>query len=189
MALRWLCKNGMCVKNNTIICVARASNSKRDCEHDLYCCLLPRCEALRTSRSGFPIATQAKSRCKSIVCVSTFWQLRVELARTSFSWHTAWGYVCWWSHALVKASRDVVDCGAHWRGTFLRCKSKNTRLEATGELCRRWARIKGFPSKNLRLNTLVCDWTDDAVACTVWGLKYQGVLTTSEKRKNRKCTY
>jgi len=36
---------------------ARASNSKRDCEHDLYCCLLPRCEALRACRSGFPIAT------------------------------------------------------------------------------------------------------------------------------------
>jgi len=29
----------MCAKNNTIIYVARASNSKRDCEHDLYCCL------------------------------------------------------------------------------------------------------------------------------------------------------
>jgi len=26
-------------------------------EHDLYCCLLPRCEALRTCRTGFPIAT------------------------------------------------------------------------------------------------------------------------------------
>jgi len=43
------------------ICVARASNNKRDCEHDLYCCLLPRCEALRTCRSGFPIATPASS--------------------------------------------------------------------------------------------------------------------------------
>ena len=53
----WFTTNGMCVKNNTIICVERASNSKRDCEHDLYCCLLPRCEALRTCRSGFPIAT------------------------------------------------------------------------------------------------------------------------------------
>jgi len=47
----------MCVKDNTIIYVARASNSKRDCEHDLYCCLLPQCEALRTCCSGFPIAT------------------------------------------------------------------------------------------------------------------------------------
>jgi len=25
--------------------------------HDLYCCLLPQCETLRTCRSGFPIAT------------------------------------------------------------------------------------------------------------------------------------
>ena len=47
----------MCVNNNTIIYVARASSSKRDCEHDLYCCLLPRCEALRTCHSGFRIAT------------------------------------------------------------------------------------------------------------------------------------
>ena len=53
----WFTTNRICVKNNTIICVARANNSKRDCEHDLCCCLLPRCEALRTCRSGFPIAT------------------------------------------------------------------------------------------------------------------------------------
>jgi len=39
-----------------IVFVARASNNKRDCEHDLYCCLLPRCEALLTCRSKFPIA-------------------------------------------------------------------------------------------------------------------------------------
>jgi len=49
----WFTTNGVCVKNNTII----SSNSKKDCKHDLYCCLLPRCEALRTCRSGFPIAT------------------------------------------------------------------------------------------------------------------------------------
>ena len=52
----WFTMYGMCVKNKTIMYEARASNSKRDCEHDLYCCLLPRCEALRTYRSGFPIA-------------------------------------------------------------------------------------------------------------------------------------
>jgi len=61
--LRWCCvdcvfhheRDVMCVKNNTIIYAARACISKRDCEHDLYCCLLPRCEALRTCRSGFPL--------------------------------------------------------------------------------------------------------------------------------------
>jgi len=53
----WFTTNGMCVKNKSIIHVARASNRKRDCEHDLYCCLLPWCEAFRTWRSGFLIAT------------------------------------------------------------------------------------------------------------------------------------
>jgi len=47
----WFTTNRMCV--HTIIYVARASNRKRDCEHDLYCCLLPQCEALRTCCSGF----------------------------------------------------------------------------------------------------------------------------------------
>jgi len=36
---------------------------------DLYCCLLPQCEALRTCRSGFPIATTVtlnlNPKCKS----------------------------------------------------------------------------------------------------------------------------
>jgi len=27
--------------------------------HDIYCYLLPQCEALHTCQSGFPIATQA----------------------------------------------------------------------------------------------------------------------------------
>jgi len=64
----WFTTNGMCVKNNTIICVARASNSKRDCEHDLCCCLLPRCEALSICRSGFPIATLF---CSKTICSYT----------------------------------------------------------------------------------------------------------------------
>jgi len=57
----WFTTNGLCVKNSTIIYVARASNSKRDCEHDLYCCLLPQCEALHTCRLRFPIATVYKA--------------------------------------------------------------------------------------------------------------------------------
>ena len=53
----WFSTNGMCVKNNTIIYVVGESNIKKDCERDLYCCLLPRCEALCICRWGFPIAT------------------------------------------------------------------------------------------------------------------------------------
>jgi len=61
-SLRWFCVD--CVihherdvrEEQIYICAERASNSKRDCA--LYCCLLPLCEAaLRTCRSGFPIAT------------------------------------------------------------------------------------------------------------------------------------
>jgi len=48
--------NGICAKN-THIYVARTSNNRVIAAHGLYCCLLPQCEALRTCRSGFPIAT------------------------------------------------------------------------------------------------------------------------------------
>jgi len=37
--------------------VARTSNNRVISSGDLFCCLLPQCEALRTCRSGFPIAT------------------------------------------------------------------------------------------------------------------------------------
>jgi len=62
-SLQWRCVD--CVvhherdvrEEQKYLCVERASNNKRDCAHDLYCFLLPQCEALRTCRSGFPIAT------------------------------------------------------------------------------------------------------------------------------------
>ena len=53
----WFTTNGMCVKNNTIMYVALTSNNRVISSGDFYCCLLPRCEALRICRSGFPIAT------------------------------------------------------------------------------------------------------------------------------------
>ena len=37
---------------------------------DLYCCLLPQCEALRTCRSGFPIATIANIDRRPIYALS-----------------------------------------------------------------------------------------------------------------------
>jgi len=39
--------------------VAQTSNNRVISSGDLYCCLLPQSEALRTCRSGFPIATLA----------------------------------------------------------------------------------------------------------------------------------
>ena len=69
----WFTANGMCVKNNTntIIYVARyyicsASNSKRNCKHDLYCCLLPQCEALRRCRSDFRSQQYSQTFCSHV---------------------------------------------------------------------------------------------------------------------------
>jgi len=52
----WFTTDGMCTKNKNI-CVVRTTNNTVILSGDLYCCLLPRCEALHTCRSGFPIAT------------------------------------------------------------------------------------------------------------------------------------
>jgi len=41
------------------IFVARTSNNRVISSGDLYCCLLPQCDALCTCHSGFPIATVA----------------------------------------------------------------------------------------------------------------------------------
>jgi len=49
--------NRVSAKNNALIYVARTSNDRAIAAHDLYYCLLPQCEALRTCRSGFPITT------------------------------------------------------------------------------------------------------------------------------------
>jgi len=43
--------------------VARTSNNRVIMACELYCCLLPQCEALRMCRSGFPIATVYSISC------------------------------------------------------------------------------------------------------------------------------
>ena len=54
----WFTTNGICVKNNTIMYAVRTTNNRVILSGDLYCCLLPQCEALRIWRSGFLIATK-----------------------------------------------------------------------------------------------------------------------------------
>jgi len=48
--------NGMCMMNNTH--VAQISGNKMSKTRDLYCCLVPQCEALHTCCSAFPITTK-----------------------------------------------------------------------------------------------------------------------------------
>jgi len=58
--------NGMCAKNNIHINVVRTSNNRVTSSGDLCCCLLPQCEALRTCRTSFPIASLVDIR--TVVC-------------------------------------------------------------------------------------------------------------------------
>jgi len=44
----WFITNGICAKSNTQIYVTRTSNNRVISLRDLYCCLLPQCEALCT---------------------------------------------------------------------------------------------------------------------------------------------
>jgi len=48
--------NGMCVKNNTH--VPRTSRNRMSTTWDLYCCLVPQCEAVRTCCSALLITTK-----------------------------------------------------------------------------------------------------------------------------------
>ena len=65
--LRWRCVKCVIHKERDVreeqqyIYVARTSNNRVIAVHDLCWCLLPQCEALRTCRSGYPIATVLSS--------------------------------------------------------------------------------------------------------------------------------
>jgi len=50
--------NGLYVKINTHIYASQTSRNRMSTTWDLYCCLLPQCEALHTCRLGFPITTK-----------------------------------------------------------------------------------------------------------------------------------
>jgi len=57
--LRWCCiecvihhERHVCEEQQYVY-VARTSNNRVIAAHELYCCLLPQCEALRSCRSGF----------------------------------------------------------------------------------------------------------------------------------------
>ena len=54
----WFTTNGMCAKNNNTHAWSEQAIIREIVMHDLYCCLLPLCEALRKCHSGFPIATK-----------------------------------------------------------------------------------------------------------------------------------
>jgi len=66
--LRWRCAECAVHHERNVreeqhhIFVARTSNNRVIAARELYRCLLPQCEALRTCRSGFPITTVAATQ-------------------------------------------------------------------------------------------------------------------------------
>ena len=69
VVLRWLCdspRTGCAWRTTPYIYVARTDNNRVITACELYCCLLPQCEALRICRSGFPIATKGSERISTI---------------------------------------------------------------------------------------------------------------------------
>ena len=64
---------------------------------DLYCCFLPQCEALRTCRSGFPIAIRAKP------AQNFWWAKYFDLRRA-----TVFCSGCWLlKHKMTRYSRNI----------------------------------------------------------------------------------
>jgi len=57
---------------------------------ELYCCLLPRCEALRICRTGFPIATHSQPNEK--ICLRFRQSTKVVCSLVDFSMQQAF----WW---------------------------------------------------------------------------------------------
>jgi len=112
----WFTTNGMCVKNNTIVYVARTRNNNVISSGGLYCCLLPRCEALRTCRSGFPIATKwCCDQDVKVVWSSTFTQRKCD--RCGSLWKG--GDVVATSPVVLRWLCDSPRTGCAWRITPL----------------------------------------------------------------------
>ena len=106
VVLRWLCdspRTGYAWRTTPYIYVGRTSNNRMIMACELYCCLLPQCEALRICRSGFPIAT--------IASAPKFWHAR-DL-RVPFSPIV---------RSLATPQRHITTppyTHWHWRQTFL----------------------------------------------------------------------
>ena len=70
-------RTGCAWRTTPYVYVAQTSNRRVIMACELYCCLLPQCKALRTCRSGFPIATKT-SMCFKIRISILNWPVRFK---------------------------------------------------------------------------------------------------------------
>jgi len=75
----WFTTNGMCAKNNNIY-VTWTSSDRVIAAHELYCCLLPRCKALRTCCSGFSDHNSSRM-CQGLLktCRKNSWKMQAAI--------------------------------------------------------------------------------------------------------------
>jgi len=126
----------MCVKNNTRIYVARTSRNKISTMCDLYCCLLPQCEAFCTCQSGFTIATNwCCNQDVKVVVGATFTKER------AIGWFIAKrrGFCCNLSLGVaIKVQFTMngmcVNRNTH-TGTVYVARTSNNRVISSGDLC------------------------------------------------------
>jgi len=71
---------------------------------DLYCCLLPQCEALRTCRSGFPIATAEYTDAQKV-------------APRPFGKYSVFNYIAMHSSAVLTCLSDLL---CRWQETEIK---------------------------------------------------------------------
>ena len=71
----WFTTNDMCATNKNIYAWCEQAIIREIATYDLYSCLLPQCEAMRTCRSGFPIATLLKL---NVICEQRWIQFELQ---------------------------------------------------------------------------------------------------------------
>ena len=100
----WFTMNGMCAKNKNVYAWCEQAVVREIATHDLYCCLLPRCKALRTCCSGFPIATGLTN--KLLLDSLWYWNRVVSglIVFSCFGWVTV-GFRWWWGWLSLDSFR------------------------------------------------------------------------------------
>ena len=118
LVLRWMRGSPRtgCERRRTIyIYVALTNNNRVISSGELYCCLLPQCEALRTCRSGFPIAAvEIDLRCiRQIFLDRLTTSLRVGYRLVTSFGHQGWWRVFWEGPIFFKLCPIVCNYAQH----------------------------------------------------------------------------
>jgi len=127
--LRWLCDSpgtGCARRTTPYIYVARTRNNRVIMACELYCCLLPQCEALRICRSGFPIATHVSMKPQRVIFAARGW----EYFANDYLWTVFPRVLLWNPYAYskkVESAKKFLIWEVKWNHVFFsKCFSKHS---------------------------------------------------------------